>query len=521
MLHRNKFLTLLLLLALLISACQPIVAPVPSTDETTEAEMLSIPRFETSDCMYPVPEGGKMECGYLIVPEDRGNPDSPMIRLHVVNFKSLSDTPQSDPIFAVNGGPGATGHIFGWWFTSDPWASALRAERDIIYLEHRGTNFSEPAFYCPELEADVAELVAMSFGEEIEYSAAAVQACAERTRQEGYNLSTYNALAIAADLADLRIALGYDEVNVFGVSYGTTVSMLWMQHYPEGIRSIILDSVAPPNVNWLDMQLAVVDGALNTLFDACAADPICDSAYPDLETAFTTVLTSLRQAPVMVTVEDGTGASYEIQIDDEMFVSYVREGMFFGDGFTSIPAGIYAAYSGDFAPVGAARLGFLQDRHAETGPGTWSMSKGAYYTNMCTLSGSTTDMERALAIYASVGSDPSVFDWAVNYILTDTLAACEYWQLQPPAPNVWEQTVESESPVLMLVGTFDSDSAPLLSEAYRDAFANGYYYALPFGHVSMMSPCGLELMTQFLADPTLAPDASCIDAMTPQWILPE
>ena len=78
-------------------------------------------------------------------------------------------------------------------------------------------------------------------------------------------------------------------------------------------------------------------------------------------------------------------------------------------------------------------------------------------------------------------------DWAVTYILTDTLAACKHWNVQPPAPNIWEQAVESDRPVLMLVGTFDSDSAPLLSEAYVDAFANGYYYELPYGHALLFS----------------------------------
>ena len=475
----NRFLGMLMLAALLLSACQPLMEPDATgqlPEETISAADLPLPRFEPAECKYPIPEGEEIECGYLIVPEDRSDPDGPMIRLHVVNFKSLSNSPEPDPIFVVLGGPGAPGALFNMWFTSEPFGPTFRADRDVIYLEHRGTNFSEPAFYCPELAADVAELVQMGFGEEIEHSAAAVQACAERTRQEDHNLSAYNALAIAADLADLRIALGYDEVNVFGFSYGTVVSMLWMHHYPEGIRSVILDSVAPPNVNWLDMQLEVVDSALNALFEACAADPACDTAYPDLQTVFLTVLAKLREAPVTVAVEDGTGTNHEIEIDDQMFVSYVREGMFFGDGFTGMPAGIYAAYSGDFGPVGAARLGFLQDRHSETGPGTWGMSKGAYYTNMCTLFGSFTDMAQALAIYDSVEIDSSVHDWAVTYILTDTLAPCEYWQVQPPEPNIWGQPIESESPTLMLTGAFDSDSPPLLSEAYRDEFANGYYF---------------------------------------------
>ena len=80
--------------------------------------------------------------------------------------------------------------------------------------------------------------------------------------------------------------------------------------------------------------------------------------------------------------------------------------------------------------------------------------------------------------------------------------------------------MESDRPVLMLVGTFDSDSAPLLSEAYVDAFANGYYYELPFGHALLFSDCGLDLIAQFVAEPTKAPDSTCIDEMKTEWVLP-
>jgi pimeloyl-ACP methyl ester carboxylesterase len=360
----------------------------------------------------------------------------------------------------------------------------------------------------------------MSFAEEVEWSGAAIQTCAERTIASGHNLSAYNPLAAAADLADLRIALGYDTVNVYAVSYGTVLAMLWMQHYPVGLGSIVLDSVGPPDVNWIDAQLEVVDGAFDALFRACAAAPTCSTAYPDLEQVFYAVLAQLRAEPVSITVQDEAGASYEVVIDDLKLVSYAREGMFIGDGFTTIAAGIYAAYQSDFTPVAQAWLGYLAGRHGPTGPGSGAGSQGVYYTMTCTHHGSFTGLEQANAVYDAVGADPSVHDWAVTYILTDTLAACQPWDVQPPAPHIWEQAVESDRPVLMLVGTFDSDSAPLLSEAYVDAFANGYYYELPFGHALLFSDCGLGLIEQFFADFSHAPDSSCIGEMKANWVLP-
>ncbi|MBV7331550.1 alpha/beta hydrolase [Chloroflexi bacterium TSY] len=155
------------------------------------------------------------------VPEDRTNPDSPTIRVHVVKFLSASDTPVPDPIIVIPGGPGASGPFYAWLWSALPVGEAMRAERDVFILEPRGAMYSQPGFYCPEMEADPAEQVGMSMAEEVAWSLDAYRACHDRLIAEGVNFSAYGILDIAEDVADLRTALGVDEVNVYGVSYGT------------------------------------------------------------------------------------------------------------------------------------------------------------------------------------------------------------------------------------------------------------------------------------------------------------
>ena len=146
---------------------------------------------------------------------------------------------------------------------------------------------------------------------------------------------------------------------------------------------------------------------------------------------------------------------------------------------------------------------------------------GLYYTAECLQDGTDMTLAEARAIVDSAGGDPSIHDWVVAAYITDTLALCSDWQLTPPDPNVAIEPVTSEIPTLMLVNTFDTGLPPYQSRPAADRLPNSYFIELPAGHASVLTTCGVALAKQFLADPTQAPDASCIDEMTPSWVLPE
>ncbi len=69
--------------------------------------------------------------------------------------------------------------------------------------------------------------------------------------QEGTDLAAYNSLENAADIEALRTALGYDQINLYGVSYGTLLALHALRLYPGALRSVILDGVVPPQINFL------------------------------------------------------------------------------------------------------------------------------------------------------------------------------------------------------------------------------------------------------------------------------
>ncbi|NJN82065.1 MAG: hypothetical protein HC802_07125 [Caldilineaceae bacterium] len=135
--------------------------------------------------------------------------------------------------------------------------------------------------------------------------------------------------------------------------------------------------------------------------------------------------------------------------------------------------------------------------------------------------GALSTAEQVRADFAAADVDPSVADWATVHWIDDGLGICEFWAVTSPTPNTAITPVTSDVPTLMLVGSFDPAMQPYFSTEADARFDNGFYYELAMGHASELSGCGLDLMTQFLADPTQTPDASCIDEMTPQWVLPE
>ncbi|MFN8495843.1 MAG: alpha/beta fold hydrolase [Caldilineaceae bacterium] len=518
MLRFNHFLTLLVLAALILSACQPIQAPVAQTAPMQTKGYT--PRYESAPCKYDIPEGDKVECGYLTVPEDRSHPERRLIRLYVVNFKSKSANPAPDPVILLHGGPGGPGAFMSYLWTATSTAD-LRAERDNIMLEHRGTNYSEPALYCPETKANVADLVGMSFAEEVEWSGAALRACAERLQKAGWNLSSYNAQEAAADVMDLRVALGYPTINVLGVSYGTLPAMQLLRYKPEGIRSIVVDSVEVPEVNWITEMITTTHHLLNNVFQACANDAACKAAYPDLETAFSKVTAQLRAKPVTVTIQDEAKNSYTITVDDLKFVQFVSDSAFVAMDYLNLPSVIYTAYQGDFQPTAKAWFDRVAGRHGETGPGSWSWSMGLYYTAECMQDGSDMTLEQARAILDKASGDPSIHDWAVTSYLTDTLAVCPAWKLTPPNPNVAVEPVTSEIPTLMLVNTFDNGLPPYLSRPAAERLPHSYFIELPAGHASVLTDCGVKIAKQFLADPAKPPDTSCTKEMKQEWVLPK
>ena len=196
-----------------------ILAILLSSSSAAETPSNTVPRFERGACVVEVAADERIECGMLVVPENREKTDSRAIRLPVMIFRSRSATPAPDPIVFITGGPGNSSVAGRRSGKELPFLD----ERDFIVLEQRGARFAQPALECPEINRMKGEIAA---GRATTKDPPPVVAkCRETLVASGVDLDGYTTAASADDLEDLRKLLGYDQWNLHGLSYCTRVAL--------------------------------------------------------------------------------------------------------------------------------------------------------------------------------------------------------------------------------------------------------------------------------------------------------
>jgi pimeloyl-ACP methyl ester carboxylesterase len=371
----------------------------------------------------------------------------------------------------------------------------IRMSRDFIMYNQRGTKFNEPFLECPgelefrqELDAqDISQQEADARNE------AFLLQCRDTLLEKGVDLRMYNSVTNAADADDLRIALGYDQVNYYGTSYGTRLGLTLMRYYPGGIRSIILDSVFPPQIAFPSEAITSMVKATHKVFDSCAQDTVCSSKYPDLETTFYQVIDDLKANPDSITI-DGR----EVVVDDQMFLDAIYMALHPASALPDIPRAIDAAGRGH-----SEQLKWAIERII-----TYSenVATGVYYSSVCKDEVILDSNENALALLADY--PPAWFDY---FDLSSFFRTCESWGVGK-ADSIENQPVLSDIPTLIFAGHFDPITSPEWSQLAAETLENSFYYEFPnMGHgVMRADECALRIGLKFLENPSTEPEASCL-----------
>ena len=232
-------------------------------------------------CWFEVPLLKTMHCAYFYPPPDKKRG---AVRLPVVVVRNRLFVHDDDPVLYIAGGPGGSSwlekeNIDFWpqWIERNDWP------HDLVLYDQRGTGLSEPKASCPELIDTARRALAQNLTLEQEYAKAMATArrCHRRLSAEGGQLAMYSTDTNARDAHELMGALGHAQWNLYGVSYGSRVTMEVMRRYPEKIRSVVLDSVYPPSVDAILKWPALVNNALEGLFRQCRLDKDCSGLMPD------------------------------------------------------------------------------------------------------------------------------------------------------------------------------------------------------------------------------------------------
>ena len=469
--------------------------------------------YSPASCPVDIPvgaeEGRDIECGYLTVPEQHGQPDGKTIQLAVAVIKSRDPSPPADPLVMMQGGPG--GSTLDLFVPLLLGGSALRAGRDIVLFDQRGTLYSKPKLACPEQIALVEQTIEqrLSHEESDRLSLEAERACRDRLAGEGVNFSAYDTEESAADVEALRQALGYDQINLYGVSYGTLLALTVMRNYPQGLRSVILDGVVPPQLDTSVEVAKTVDRSMGELFAACAADPACAASYPNLEQVFFETVDALNKNPARVTLTDPeTKKTYNAVFDGDSLFDTLFQFLYQTDLLPALPQVIYAARAGDFGLIQRVLPQLAFDR---------TFSLGMYRTVNCAAEPDFKAGEVKLD-----GVRPQVAEWARRGAAAEE-RACPPWGVEP-LPARARQAVSSDVPTLLLSGRFD----PVTPARFADEVARTLprSYSFTFGHsahgAALAGECPVGIIQEFLDDPEAQPDARCIQQQpAPEFLTPQ
>ncbi|MBN1120338.1 MAG: alpha/beta fold hydrolase [Anaerolineae bacterium] len=453
----------------------------------------TVPRFEPGECPEPLAGLDGVECGQLIVPENRDGPESRSISLTVAIFRARSENPAPDPVIYLEGGPGGSAIDYGRWAAISP----IREQRDLILYEQRGNRYADPWLDCPEIsEAFIDNMErGLSPAEEAPTELAAAEACRDRFLAEGVDLSGYTSAESAADVADLGRVLGYEEWNLYGVSYGTRLGLTVLRDHPEGVRSVILDSVYPPEASSWAMLTANAAWLFDRVFDDCAADTECTATYPELEAHFYAVLDRANAEPITI---EGIEQPRTFRLTGPDIVGGLAQGMYDPD-FTAItPLLIEELYRGSDTVL-VPLVDMLADRLGD-------ISMGAYLSIECY---ERYPFEPPEVIAAAAADYPP----QLHDPLFTRVEWCEAWETEPVDP-VEHEPVSSDVPVLLLSGAVDPITPPRDAAQAAEMLSSGYWYEFPGeGHAVSFGGCPQQMMLAFLDDPGAAPDSGCLSEM--------
>ena len=245
-------------------------------------------------------EGQTVACGTISVPENHADPEGRRIDLAFMIFRSRSLSPAPDAVVHLHGGPGVG--IVARTSTTTTLFEHLRARRDVVAFDQRGVDASASATSrCfGTLASDPEALVqaTQGIGDRVALTRELTRACLDEIAASGADITMINTFQNAQDVRAVMHTLGYPVYNIYGISYGTKLGQEVMRSAPEGLRSVVLDSVAPVQVPIYDTLALPHAEAIQGIFDACSADALCDAAYPNLRDRFWALYARLEVEPM-------------------------------------------------------------------------------------------------------------------------------------------------------------------------------------------------------------------------------
>jgi len=473
------------LLSLALSAC---AAPAPKgSDEPRRAAV------ELAPCRVPR-SSEPARCATYEVPEDRAASHGRRISLKVVVLPTLGPTAAPDAIFVLVGGPGqgAASSLTG----ASGWLTATaRRERDVVFVDQRGTG-SANRLIC-RLGGD--DRVAAGFRDLFPLDE--IRACRENLAQVA-DLRLYTTPIAMDDLDEIRAALGYDRIDLYGTSYGSQAALQYLRQHPRRVRTVTLAGVATPDAKQPLQFARAAQDAMAALISDCAADAPCHTAFPRLPAEFDSVLASFTSGPVSFALSRAEG-SEPIHMSRGVFVERLRLMLYDLDDARRVPLLIHRAAAGDWVPF------------ATSSPAGVASSFSAMYMTV-TCSETMAFIGEADVVRESRGT------FVGEYRTRTHLAACREWP-RADIPSAYYEPVRSDAPVLILSGELDAATPARYGAAAARSLPNSRQVLIRNASHAYWNDCTQVLVATFIARGSARDlDTGCVrDLRRPPFVTEE
>ncbi|MFE5683040.1 alpha/beta fold hydrolase [Streptomyces sp. NPDC056512] len=491
-----------------------LAAPAQARDDSggaigTTAGKAGDARYEPGPCPKtpePIPELKGARCGTLTVPENRAEPNGRKLKLGVAIVPALAAKPKPDPIVWLAGGPGddAVGEAK---MAVD---GGLNRDRDVIFMSQRGTYSATPRLTCPNIDKFNARAVGLVYDapsterQHVE----ATKACHDQLAARGNDLSAYNDTESAADYADLRAALGIKQWNLYGISYGTHLALIYMRLHPEGLRSVGIDGILPPSKAGSAATWSSARQGFDGLFKACADQPACNRRFPNLPATFDRLVRQLEAKPVTTTVTvPGHAKPVKVVLDGGALVNWMTSATHVAP---QVPLALDELARGKPQRIAQQWAGGKLSPQA-VGRVAHGLSYGIFCSQWTPYESQEEALRGGQEAFPSFPQSVQAQAPQLTFLRPD----CDVWNV-PAAPRSIRDATRSDIPTLALSGGFDSQTGADNGPYVARTLSRAKVVTVPYEpHVVFAtSKCAQEIAVSFFDAPT-APNTACLKGLKP------
>lgn len=451
----------------------------------------AVPRAEPGPCRFTVPvglglvQGTNYFCGDLVVEENRGT-HAGTIRVHYIRIKSTSGSPNAT--IYLDGGPGGDGQgILAYaGYLGKPFLNSLLVDGDFLVIGQRGTRLSKPYLECTA--PDCSNLFGTA------------------------DLASFNTAYNADDVNDLRAVLGYDKLNIYGISYGSRLGLEVLRRHGQHVRAAVIEGLVPSQTQWVAAVPASAYSAISSLNTSCADAGACGTAFGNLVTKFTTGVDALNTQPVEIMVQ-----GQPFSLDGDTYANLIFQLLYSKSTFAYLPLIINDLAIRRTDRVSSILANYLQavGGHDDNGGG---VSRGLYFGVVCGELFNPADANSPTTANEGVPQAfVDIFGGSFDYIG----AVCDTY----PKGNLQTalaQPVTSSVRSLVSSGRLDPITPPSFGTVAAATLSNSVHIIHEnSGHgATLQSACGQQNLAKFLANPTATHDMTCAASITTNYSIP-